>query len=510
MYTNFCTLGGVKVSKTETGSDTESWKQLLRPTTRQDLLTLSLTKTEAKARQVAGSPEERTRRLLEDIERGIQKRLDQWCQERTQDIRRTRKNVLRALRKRREKQTGPRQYTYPEIMRLVQARIQRTLDNTPKITHPRPMVYAPRRKNPRCLPEPSHAIPELRRKAYTNYPTYLGSDQDLFTFYDLERWDHHRDVVGAYRDPGLARYLFSSLLKAQVVMCKRGIPTYIQLRDELTHSQELRELCGLGSVPSRKLLSRGVDLFGTQIYLDIFRDLGRRCLDLGLARGRVVGLDGTLVESGISPRRSREHYHRVGADIYTRGGRKPHVRGVGHLLVDVVDLEYGQPLYSYTTLGSRHEGPLALKIIDVYHAWYGYYPEIAVLDKAYDSQELVQGLVERGIQPYIQARDYGQKDLIRLGEHWNLKTLHLSRIQIHPGFLKRVISLRTESERNFSRKNTGYRRRRMTNQGEREAIHYTTITNITTLLTALTAYHCSRPDLTCSPTAFSRPITTRN
>ncbi len=134
------------MSETETGSDTESWKQLLRPTRRQDLLTLSL--TEARARQVAGSPEERTRRLLEDIETGIQKRLDQWCPGRTQDIRRPRKNVLRALRKRREKQTGPRQYTYPEIMRLVQARIQRTLDNTSNITHSRPMVYAPRRKNP--------------------------------------------------------------------------------------------------------------------------------------------------------------------------------------------------------------------------------------------------------------------------------------------------------------------------------------------------------------------------
>ena len=81
-------------------TNTESWRQLLKPTTHKDLLTLS-----AKANQPAtDNPEERTHRLLEDIERGIQKRLDEWCAQRTQDTRRTRKNVLRALRKGMEKQ----------------------------------------------------------------------------------------------------------------------------------------------------------------------------------------------------------------------------------------------------------------------------------------------------------------------------------------------------------------------------------------------------------------------
>lgn len=491
--------------RTQTETNTKSWKQLLKPATHRDLLTLS---AKAKADQPANdNPEERTRRLLEDIERGIQRRLDEWCGERTQDLRRTRKNVLRALRRRMEKEAGPKKYTYEEIRRQIQARIQRTLDNAPNITYPRPRRYAPRRKRPRCLPQPSPDIPSIRRKAYTSYPTYLGSDQDLFTFYDLERWDYHPDVAGAYRDPGLARYPFSSLLKTQIMMCKRRIPTYSQLHDELSHDQRLRELCGLRDTPSRKLLSRGVDLFGTRIYTEIYKDLGHACLGLGLARGRIVGIDGTLVESGISPHRSREDYQRVGADIYTRGGV---VKGVGHLVLDVVDLELGQPLYSHLEMGSRHEGPLGLAVIDGYHDWYGHYPEKAVVDKAYDSEEFTQGLLDRGVEPYPQARDYGQDGLIRLGQHWNLRTRYLSGVQIHPGFLTRIVSLRTESERNFSRKKAGYGRRRMTNQGQREAVLYTAVTSITSLLTAVSAYHCSRPDLVCSPAAFSRPITVRN
>ena len=494
--------------RNRTETNTESWKQLLAPATHRDLLRVSLARARARAKQpTTDSLEEKTRRLLKDIERGIQTRLDQWCKERTQNIRTTKKNVLTALRKRAEKQDQPRQYTYEEIRRQVQARIQRTLDNTPSITYPRPRVYAPRRKRPRCLPEPSPRIPSIRRKAYTSYPTYLGSDQDLFTFYYLERWDHHPDVAGAYRDPGLVRYPFSSLLKAQIMMCKRRIPTYSQLHHELSHDQELRELCGLRDTPSRKILSRGVDLFDTRIYTEIYRDLGQTCLGLGLAKDRIVGIDGTLVESGISPRRSREEYHRVGADIYTRGGV---VKGVGHLLLDVVDLELGQPLYSHLEMGSRHEGPLGLAVMDGYRDWYGHYPDAAVVDKAYDSEELIQGLLERGVEPYPQARDYGQDGLIRLGKHWNLRTRYLSGVQLHPGFLTRIISLRTESERNFSRKKAGYGRRRMTNQGQREAVFYTAVTSITSLLTAISAYHCSRPDLVCSPAAFSRPITVRN
>lgn len=222
-----------------------------------------------------------------------------------------------------------------EIRRQIQARIQKTLDNVPNITYLRPRRYSPRRKRPKVLPQPSPEIPALRRKAYQGYPTYLGSIEDLFKFYDFEIWDNHPDVVKAYRDPALARYPFSSLLKAQIVMCKRRMPTYTELHNQLREDRELRQLCGLWNVPSRKILSRGVDLFGTQIYLDIYRDLGQDCVKMGLARGRIVGIDGTMVESGISPHRSREDYQRVGADIFVRGGV---VKGVGHLLLDVVDL----------------------------------------------------------------------------------------------------------------------------------------------------------------------------
>jgi hypothetical protein len=517
MKPNFADLGGAEmletIRTTETGTNTRNWTQLLKPVTRQDLLRVSVKSVKSNRASQLGrteSLEERTHRLLEDIERGVQKRLDEWCPQRTQNIRTTRKNVLRALRRRVEKQARPKQYTYPELKRLIQARIQKTLDNTPHITYPRPRIYAPRRKKPRCLPEPSPTIPEIRRKAYQTYSNYKGSIHDLFKFYPFDKWDKHPAVRDAYQNPDLSKYAFSALTRAHIVMCKSRIPTFTQLWNELRDEEEIRELCGLGSVPSRKLLSRGIDLFGTQIYQEIYKDLGQTCLRLGLAKGRIVGIDGSLVESGISPYRTREDYQRVGADIFTRGGRRPHVKGVGHLLVDVVDLEYGQPLYSHTTMGSRHEGPLGLGIIDGFYQWYGYYPEILVVDKAYDSEELNQGLVDRGVQPYIQARGYGQNGLIRLNQYWNLKTKHLTSIQIHPGFLKRILSLRTESERNFSRKNTGYGRRKMTNQGEREAIFYTTITSITSLLTAVCAYHCARPDLVCSPVAFSRPITSRN
>jgi len=192
----------------------------------------------------------------------------------------------------------------------------------------------PRRKRPKTLPRPSPRIPRERKTWYL-MPEYYGSILDLFSCYDFERWDTDPRILGMYRDPGRVEYPFSSLVKSQITMCKRQDQTFDELIHDLREVPGLVENCGLESIPSRKTISRAIDRFGTEIYYQVYKDMAQRCIDLGLARGRVLALDGTLIKSGCSPYAGRGCYTDLGADRYVRNGV---LRGVGHLLIDCVGL----------------------------------------------------------------------------------------------------------------------------------------------------------------------------
>jgi len=112
---------------------------------------------------------------------------------------------------------GPR--TPRQVLVDVKNRRQLTLDNTPGIRYIRARKNLPRRKRPRTLPGPSSKIPAQRRRAY-QVPEYYDSILDLFSFYDFDKWNKHRDVLASYRDPDRVVYPFSSLLRAQITMCK--------------------------------------------------------------------------------------------------------------------------------------------------------------------------------------------------------------------------------------------------------------------------------------------------
>lgn len=439
--------------------------------------------------------------LIQDLKARVQRRLDDYVEERSQDIRTTTKNVLKSHRQRVKRETAkPRPRTPRQVLVDVRDRRQLTLDNTPGIRYIRVRINLPRRKRPRTLPRPSKNIPRGRWKAY-RIPEYYGSIMDLFSFYDFDKWNQHPDVSSSYKNPRRVVYPFSALLRAQITMCKRQDQAFDELIHDLHELPVLAENCGLVSVPSRKTVSRAIDRFGTDIYYQVYRDMAQRCMDLGLARGRVLALDGTLIKSGCSPYPGRGFFTDIGADTYVRNGV---LRGVGHLLVDCVDAETGLPLYSERFKGSRNESPLALQVIDGFYSWYGYYPEIVVLDKGHDSEWLVRELEMRGIKVYVQSREYISRELIRVSDYWSVKLDRVRAEEQHPVFLRRVLTLRVEAERNFSRKKTGYRWNRMPNTGIEEAQFYIAVCSITSLLTALTAYHTARPDLVCAPKAFSR------
>ena len=168
------------------------------------------------------------------------------------------------------------------------------------------------------------------------------------------------------------------------------------------------------------------------------------------------------------------------------------------------DLEYGLPILIQRYKGSSNENPLYRLAIDEFYGFYGFYPRIISVDRGMDSVANNEYSVDKGIEAYIQARDFGNRELAKTEKGKCFRPEYISVKDL--SFLERIADRRSECERSFGRDKCGYRRDEMSNRGAIEAELYMLITGITTHLTAITAYHVGRTDLTRSPTAFRRII----
>ena len=63
--------------------------------------------------------------------------------------------------------------------------------------------------------------------------------------------------------------------------------------------------------------------------------------------------------------------------------------------------------------GSANENPLLIDIIEDFHEVYGFYPGLLSVDKGMDSEKNNEFCKDKGIGAYIQARDFGNKELIK-------------------------------------------------------------------------------------------------
>lgn len=359
--------------------------------------------------------------------------------------------------------------------------------------------YVPRLKTAFCRRYEGDKITETEKIAFESYPDYKGDIRHLYQFYDWKKVD---EIEQNYAHK-IGDYPLRSILKTQIFMCKRRIRTYSDLIEELRENPKLAEVCELnpGCIPDRKVFSRAADRTGIDVFRQVAIDMTKECLSLGLMKGRMIGIDGSLIKSNTSAHKNKEteEYTDKYAGLYVRGN---YLKGVGHLAYKLADIEYGLPMLVQRHRGSANENPLLIDIIEDFHEVYGFYPELLSIDKGMDSEKNNKFCKEKGIGAYIQARDFGNKELIKTEKG---KTFNPDYVEItDPRVLERIANRRSECEREFSRDKWGYRRDRMPNRGDKEAELFMLITIITTLLTAITAFYVGRSDLVRSTSAFKR------
>jgi hypothetical protein len=387
-----------------------------------------------------------------------------------------------------------------EIKKGIQKQISNFLGLLDKIKE-RVSKYVPRLKTAFCRKYEGDKITEIEKISFESFPDYKGDIRHLFLFYNWKKVD---EIEKKYADK-IGVYPLRSILKTQIFMCKRRIRTYSDLIEELRENPRLAEVCELNPkcIPDRKVFSRTADRTGIEAFRQVAIDMTKECLSLGLMKGRIIGIDGSLIKSNTSAHKNKEteEYTDKYAGLYVRGN---YLKGIGHLAYKLADIEYGLPMLVQRYKGSANENPLMIDIIEDFHEVYGFYPGLVSIDKGMDSEKNNKFCIEKGIRAYIQARDFGNKELIKTEKG---KTFNPDYVGVtDPRVLERIANRRSECEREFSRDKWGYRRDRMPNRGEKEAELFMLITIITTLLTAITAFFVGRADLIRSASAFKRML----
>ena len=415
-------------------------------------------------------------------------------------LRHTRKShLIRGGPKKRKKNVRMK-----KILSEIASGVQKTLDmfsNVLRKVKERVSKYVPSFKTPKASPYTGDKLTEIEKISYQCKTTYRGDIRHLFLFYPfderLDAWERENHPQNDSRIP------LRKIAKALVVMCKKRLPYYTDLIIDLEEKPALADLCGFKSIPTAKVFSRVMEKerMGIEPFRELFYDLSKTSRSLGLWKGRLTGLDGSLIKSNTSSHKNKEtgEYTDKDAGLYVHGN---YIKGVGHLSYKMDDLEYGLPILIQRYKGSSNENPLYRLAIDEFYEVYGFYPKTISVDRGMDSAANNEYSIRKGIYAYIQARDFGNRELVKTEKGKCFRPEYIS--VNDPSFLERIADRRSECERSFGRDKCGYRRDEMSNRGAIEAELYMFITGITTHLTAITAYHVGRTDLMRSPTAFRR------
>jgi len=349
------------------------------------------------------------------------------------------------------------------------------------------------------ISEPPSTLPPVERLSIQN-PSCKGFLDRLFYFHDFRIWDawYRRNI----KDTDRLEYDPRAFIRALIIMCKRKIKGYTGLHTQLNENSRLAELCLLEpyDIPDRTMFSRVIDKVGLMPFYLEFYNLVYKCKEMGILPCRIVGVDGSLLESNCRPYKNGDGlYNDADAGIYIRGN---YIKGVGYNQFFMTDLEYGLPCCFDVFKGSQNESTMLPPLLQGHYFWHGTYPDTIIADSIMDSSNLHALCDVQGIDLYVTIRDKRRKNLIQIKPGKYIRENRTAVYDIH--YLDKLLTLRLESERNFSRMKWVYDRRRMPNKGMDNAAAYVAITGITMLLTAYTAMRMGRGDLIRSPTAFSK------
>jgi hypothetical protein len=233
--------------------------------------------------------------------------------------------------------------------------------------------------------------------------------------------------------------------------------------------------------------------------------LKQECRDLNLIGDRIWIWDRRFFECNCNGIKSKEtgklsdpdagHYVKI-------SGKYSVLTGTGYTDTCFADRSWGLPTY-WDAIGAHKNDNLIFKnTMNNSMKSSKVRPILMICDGGADSHEANKIVLDYGIIPVIAARATSVGEIIKTDEGDCFRGEYIPR-EYHP-LLGKLYDLRTIIERKNSNEVVGYNRSEMPTRGINWARCFVSVSNITTLLTASTAYKVGRFDLIRAPGAFRR------
>lgn len=354
-------------------------------------------------------------------------------------------------------------------------------------------------------------LPDDQRTAFKEYRNFHGYLGNIFTLNpSLDNYFMNLQLKSEYEPQQDSDFLnLNNIFKLEVARCKLGRPHFNSWIDEINYNESLRAELGIESKLklNERSYKRNLEIVSLSLneYADILK---QECRDLNLIRDMLWIWDRRFFEcncSGIKNKQTGKFSDPDAGHYVKKTGKYSVLTGTGYTDTGFVDHLWGLPVYWGAVGANKNDNTIFKEtVIDGIKCIKSpaKKPILIMSDAGPDSHDSNKLVHEYGIIPIIAARENSVGEIIKTDEGDCFRGEYIPR-EYHR-MLGRLYDLRTIIERKNSNEVVGYNRSEMPNRGIDWARCFVSVSNITALLTALTACKVGRYDLIRAPSAFRR------
>ncbi len=351
-------------------------------------------------------------------------------------------------------------------------------------------------------------IPGNQITAFQNYATFRGYLGNLFALNpSLDAFFIDLQLKFGYKPQDNHDFLnFNNILKLEIARCKLRYEHFKSWIAEFNQNESLRQELGIQSQYQLSMSSylRNLNIVssGLSEYAELLK---QECRDFNLIGDNIWIWDRRFFEcncNGIKLKETGKFSDPDAGHYVKKTGKYSVLTGTGYTDTGFVDRSWGLPVYWDAVGANKNDNTIFRNTVIEGTKSTIKRPILILSDAGPDSHESNKLVIGYGIIPVIAARSNSIGDIIKTEEGDCFRGEYIPRE--YQRILGKIYDLRTIVERKNSNEVVGYNRSEMPTRGIGWAKCFVSISNITALLTGLTAYKVGRNDLIRAPGAFRR------
>ena len=299
---------------------------------------------------------------------------------------------------------------------------------------------------------------------------------------------------------------FNNIIKLEIARCKMGYSNFESFIREFNQNKALRNELNIENRDRITLSSYRRNLKCIYPYLVEYAQLLiQECRNLNLIGDKIWIWDRRFFEcncSGLKNKKTGMLSDPDAGHYVKKTGTYSVLSGTGYTDTCVVDSWWGLPVYWDAVNASKNDNTIFQETIIQCMKSETHKPLFMVADAGPDSHTSNQVVIDHGVIPIIAARANSVGTILKTETGTHFRGIYIPR-KFHI-LLGKIYNLRTIVERKNSNEVVGYNRSKTPTRRIEWAKMFVSIGNITSLLTALTAFKVGRKDLIRAPTAFRR------